>query len=382
MAVNFPLLDDPSFRFLREPLENSEFGLSFLHGRFASEDLLSWRDEARAFIAQQLLVEQTSVPPNVEFDEEEDFGDYVRRRLSFDSAPGIRVSAYLLVPKGLTAPAPAVVVLHDHGGMQYWGKEKVVEHREPHPVLARFIDGAYGGRPPASELAKRGYVTLVADNLFFGERRFRIEELAEFHGELGVFEPESEAYIRAYNEIQFNRIEAELAKAISYSGGTAAGICLRDDRAAVSVLSAMPEVDPQRIGCIGLSMGGHRSGWLGALDDRIKCAVVVCWMARHREMVARRIANIHWMWNVPGLYRAMDYPDVVSLCAPKPLMVIHGKRDTLFPERTGERAIELVAGVYVKAGVPERFTPALYDSVHEFNAAMQADAYAWLDDRL
>jgi hypothetical protein len=34
---------------------------------------------------------------------------------------------------------------------------------------------------------------------------------------------------------------------------------------------------------------------------------------------------------------------------------------------------------YAKAGVPERCRTQLYDSPHQFNAEMQAEAWAWLE---
>ncbi len=47
------------------------------------------------------------------------------------------------------------------------------------------------------------------------------------------------------------------------------GIVFRDDIRTVDYLVTRPEVDPKRIGCLGISMGGYRSCYLAALDDRI-----------------------------------------------------------------------------------------------------------------
>jgi hypothetical protein len=46
-----------------------------------------------------------------------DRGDHVRERVVFFTTPVSRGPAYVLVPKDLTRPAPAVVGLHSHGGM-------------------------------------------------------------------------------------------------------------------------------------------------------------------------------------------------------------------------------------------------------------------------
>ena len=81
---------------------------------------------------------------------------------------------------------------------------------------------------------------------------------------------------------------------------------------------------------------------------------------------------------VPGLYRALDYPDVAALAMPGALLVINGSRDALFePDgRAGE--LREARACYAKAGVPEKLRTRLYDTPHEFNAEMQAEAWEWL----
>ena len=101
---------------------------------------------------------------------------YVRETVPFNTTPDIRVPAYVLVPKGLKKPAPGIVALHDHGGMYFWGREKIVEVDGEHPVLAEFKRGAYGGKSIASELARHGYVVIVIDMFYWGERRMLLDD--------------------------------------------------------------------------------------------------------------------------------------------------------------------------------------------------------------
>lgn len=380
MGINFKFLDDPTFRFLKQYLYDSEFHLSFLHDKFT--DVNAWKTEARQYISDRLLFDPPEVPLNEKVIEEVDFPGYRRLKITFDSAPNYSIPAYLLIPKYLNEPAPAVVVMHDHSGLLYWGKEKVVEHHDGHEVLQQLIDGSYGGQPPASELAKRGYVTLVTDALFFGERKLNLDATPEFKKRLDQHPFESPAYISEYNHIESGIVESDVSKAFYYAGLTPAGVRMRDDMASVSYLCSRPEVDPERIGTAGLSMGGHRSAWLMAMDDRVKCGVVVGWMGLHAEMAEHRISNIHWMWNVPDLHHAMDYPDVISLSIPKPLMVMHGLQDGLFPFETGQKSMDKIAKVYEKAGASDQYAPRLIDTFHEYNVEMQAEANAWLDQHL
>jgi dienelactone hydrolase len=152
-----------------------------------------------------------------------------------------------------------------------------------------------------------------------------------------------------------------------------------DDIRSVDYLASRPEVDPDRIGCCGLSVGGFRSAHLAGLDSRIKAAVVVGWMSTYESMLQNKLTSIGFMKVVPGLYQYMDLPDVVSMTAPGGLMIIHGTRDQLFTNDGVQAAFDKIAAVYKKAGVPDRFQGVTYDGPHEFNAQMQEQAFAWLD---
>src|SRR6185503_4100059 len=104
-----------------------------------------------------------------------------------------------------------------------------------------------------------------------------------------------------------------------------------DDIRTVEYLLTRPEVDRKRIGCVGLSVGGLRSCHLAALDERIKAAVVVGWMASFPRQLRRHIRNSMGQTKVePGLYRQHDYLDIASLARPRALLVINGKPGGLF----------------------------------------------------
>ena len=85
---------------------------------------------------------------------------------------------------------------------------------------------------------------------------------------------------------------------------------------------------------------------------------------------------------MPGLYRSLDYPDVVSMAAPAALLVINGSRDGLFAPEGVKRSFEKLRACYAKAGVPERLRTRVYDTPHEFNVEMQAEAWEWLGQHL
>src|SRR5207248_10772518 len=94
-----------------------------------------------------------------------------REKVLFSTAPVFRVPAYVLIPKRLKRPAPAVVDLHSHGGMFLFGKEKVIDLGANHPAMTAYHESNYDGRPTATELVRRGYVVISIDAFMFSERR-------------------------------------------------------------------------------------------------------------------------------------------------------------------------------------------------------------------
>jgi dienelactone hydrolase len=294
----------------------------------------------------------------------------------FNSTPDIRVPAYVLIPKKGKRPLPAIVALHDHGAFYLWGKEKLVDHDDEHPALTDFRRRYYGGNPIASVLVRQGYVVVVIDMFYWGERRMLLDDDPSDWRE----RPRSMAAERVNTfNARAGQNEALVARGIFTAGFSWPGVMFWDDIRTVDYLLTRPEVDPTRIGCVGLSVGGFRSCHLAALDDRIKAAVVVGWMASFPFQLKKKIRNtIGFTMLVPGLYRYLDYPDVASLAMPAALLVINGSKDALF-ELEGVRAcFEKLQATYQKAGIAEKFRGRLYDTPHEFNGAMQAEAWAWL----
>jgi dienelactone hydrolase len=366
------------YPFVNSQVPSGELPLSFLRNEFT--DLRAWKQKARGRLLDLLHYAPPRCDPRAETIERVDRGDYVEERIRFDTTPDIRVPAFFLAPKKARLPVPGIVALHDHGGFYIWGKEKLVEQPGEHAVLAEFKRQSYGGKSIASELARAGYAVLVIDMFYWGERRMLLaDDAPDWRERPPGIAPER---IAAFNR-RSGESEPLVGRTIFSAGFTWAGVIFWDDIRSVDYLASRPEVDPGRIGCVGLSVGGLRSAHLAALDDRIRTAVVVGWMASFPAQLNRHVRNtIGHTKLVPGLYRDMDYPDVASLAAPAPLLVINGGRDALFEPSGVRAAFDKLAACYAKAGVPERVRTRLYDTPHEFNREMQAEAWSWLDRHL
>jgi dienelactone hydrolase len=362
------------YPFIHSQAVRGEFPLSYLRAEF--RDVAAWKRRARGKLLELLHYAPPSCNPDAQVLERIERDGFVCEKVLFNTTPELRVPAYVLLPKGLTKPAPAVVVLHDHGGFYLWGKEKVVELGSEHPSLTEFKRRAYAGKSIASELARRGYVVIVIDMFYWGERRLLLDDdPADWRDRPASISAER---VAAFNR-RASQHEALVGRTIYAAGFTWSGVMFWDDVRTVDYLAQRPEVDPNRIGCVGLSVGGLRSCHLAALDERIKAAVVVGWMASYPAQLKDHIVHtIGFTKLVPGLMRFLDYPDVAALAMPAALLVINGSRDRLF-DLDGVRAcFAKLAACYQKAGFGEKVRTRLYDTPHEFNAAMQTEAWDWL----
>jgi dienelactone hydrolase len=268
------------------------------------------------------------------------------------------------------------VALHDHGGFYLWGKEKLVTLDGENPTLTAFRRQYYDGRAIATELVQRGYVVVVIDMFYWGERRMLLDDdPVDWRTRPDDLSAER---VTAFNA-RAGASECLVGRTIETAGFTWPGVIFWDDIRTVDYLLTRPDVDPNRIGCVGLSVGGLRACHLTALDERIRAGVVVGWMASFPAQLKSHVRHtIGHTKLVPGLYRDLDYPDVAALAAPRPLLVINGSQDTLFDLNGVHASFEKLQRCYAKAGAADRLCTRLYDTPHEFNAAMQDEAWAWL----
>jgi dienelactone hydrolase len=365
---------------------------SFLSDEYGAGDLERWLSETRPRVVDLLHY----APPSCDLDPEvvaTERGDgYRRETILISTAPWSRLRCELLVPdrpRGGRWPAPAVVALHCHSGWYRWGREKVLEPADPasdHPALRRLRRQNYGGRGYANELARRGYVVAVVDMFYFGERRLLWEHGSwpePYRNEEAVLEPDSEPWLTLLNRAH-KETQARVAGALFQAGVVWPGVMAWDDRRTVDFLVTREEVDPSRIGCLGLSVGGYRSALLAATDERIRAAVAVGWLCGLGEFwpVGRWPNSLGWVHYVPGMYQELDLPDAMALAAPRALLVMQNRDDLLFPRAGMERAVARIAAAYDKAGIPGRFRARIGDGPHEFNLAMQDDSFAFLDAEL
>lgn len=360
---------------IKQVQEEAPSSLSYLKVR--PKNLEAWKADARARVFDLFLYRPAEFDPIPKVIERVDKGDYVREYLRFHTTPDIEVPAYFLIPKGAKFPVPAVVALHCHGGFYYWGKEKIVETENEHAALVEYRRDAYDGLSYPVTLARHGYAVIVIDMFYFGERRLLLDsDLEEGINDHSKQEPaETIAKLNARS----GGAEGYVLRNMLMSGFTWAGVLAWDDIRTVDYLLTRPEVNPNRIACVGLSVGGYRSNFLAGLDPRIKAACVAGWMTSWRDLVPGFEPHTIISGVTPGLLKYLDYPDVGSLTMPNPLMVVHGWRDGLFSTQGVLSAFRTLRQCYEAIGKPERFTTYTYDGPHKFPARAQQLMLEWFN---
>jgi dienelactone hydrolase len=352
--------------------------LSFRQPMFDNVD--AWRAVARARFLELLSSPGGAATPVVFVQHQLEFDGLSIEHLQWQLPYGPPTEALLLKPAGARGKLPGVVGLHDHGGNKYFGLRKITRmSKDPHPAILRHQAQYYSGLAWANELARRGYVVLVHDTFTFGSRRMRLADLpANIRNNMVEANPESDEEINRYNQFAANH-EHIIAKSLFSAGMTWPGVFVFDDRRALDYLASRPEVDATRLGCAGLSGGGLRTVMLTGADDRIRCACCVGMMTTWRDYLLNKSYTHTWMCYVPGLPRDLDYPEILGLAAPSPVMVLNNRQDQLFTMPEMERADRILADVYRKAKAPDRYRAQFFDGPHKFDSAMQKEAFAWFD---
>lgn len=275
---------------------------------------------------------------------------FVTEKFELDNGVGESVPGVLLLPKERPAKVPAILWCHWHGNEYRKGKVEVFESR-------------HTPEPPGAALTRRGFAVLAIDAPGFGGRRGR--------------GPGGERAVDAAGE-------AAASKFHLWFGRTLWGMTLRDDQLALDYLLSRPEIDPNRVGVTGISMGATRTWWLMALDERLRAGVAVACLTRYQDLIASGGLNEHGIYYyVPAMLAHFDTEAVVSLAAPRPLLALTGDQDPGSPA-DGVRAIEEKAkSVYRLYDVPDSFESRLFPGVgHEYTDEMWSAMLDWFGRRL
>jgi len=238
-------------------------------------------------------------------------GTYDVKEVEINSTADRRIRIVVTVPGSQAGPLPAVVCVGGHGSDLYSPYDRQTIEREGPKPESDPMKG-FG-----TVLAKSGYVTIsttVSQHEVYEKGRLLMGE-------------------RLW----------DLIRCVDY-------------------LESMPEVDRSRIGCAGLSLGGEMTMWLAAMDERVAVSVSAGFLT-----VMDQMEQNHCMcWKFEGLRELVDYADIYSLVAPRPLQCQNGLKEppSQFCVRLGRQAMEEIRTIYKDLEKPENVVLDVHEGGH------------------
>jgi len=223
-----------------------------------------------------------------------EFDDFRREELLLTAEGQPPLPVYLLIPKA-KGKRPAILALHGHGAH---GHHPVAGRDDLPGVDAAIRNNNYDyGR----QLVRQGYVVAVPCLTPFGDR------LGKSPGKADAC---ADTFIR-----------------MSLLGKTLMAENLRDCLWSIELLARHPQVDADRLGCVGLSYGGRMTMLTAALEPRIK----VCVISGALNVMQERISKPYSCGAqiIPGLLQYGDVPEIASLIAPRHCVWEAGSQDKL-----------------------------------------------------
>jgi dienelactone hydrolase len=161
------------------------------------------------------------------------------------------------------------------------------------------------------------------------------------------------------------------------------GMMVYDSLRALDWLASRGDIDPARLGTLGMSMGSSMAQWVAALDERIRVAVDICCLTDFHTLLAEKGLRGHGIYYfVPGLLKHFTASGVNALIVPRAHLSLAGLRDALTPV-AGLDAIDRELGrAYQQVDHAERWKLLRYDSGHQETPEGRREALAFLRSHL
>ena len=267
---------------------------------------------------------------------------YTIRKIAFESLPGYHVTALLYVPHGLKGRAPGVISPsgHTHIGKAY------PEHQILH-----------------ANLAKRGFVVLAHDPVGQAERsQFWNPATRRTRYNLGCGE------------------HAVLGNALELLGTNLARYRIWDGIRGLDLLGSLPEVDSQRIGCVGHSGGGTLTAYLTALDQRIRASAICCYVTTLPLRMGNRIQDDPSSdpeQDIFGFVKAgIDHSGLLAMCAPRPTLIAAATKD-FFPIEGTRKSFAEAQHLYQVADAGDCISMVEAPFRHGLALPLRQAVYGW-----
>lgn len=301
--------------------------------RYQGGNASEWQQKARQQLAFRLSLEDIPCcDPELMIEYERDEESFVEYRFTFQTEPGYRTAAHLLVPHGVERP-PVMICLQGHStGMH------ISMGRPKSESDARSIAG---DRDYALQSVREGYAALVLEQRAFGECG------GTEKGPACAF-PCSTALIL---------------------GRSLIGERVHDVIKTIDLLeTGVFPVDRSNISITGNSGGGTTCIYAAAIDTRITACMPSCSFCGYLPSIGEQQ---HCLCNyIPGIARDFDMGDLAALVAPRVFVAINGKLDGTFPVHSAQEQLEIARVVYREMNCEERCRLEVGNEGHRYYASI------------
>lgn len=310
-------------------------------------DLDTWRSQVRSKLTELLGDMPERVPLNLRIEWESDTEEYHEYRIVYDVEHDTSMPAHLLVPHKAVKPCAAVICIQGHGSGMHISLAR--------PLYKRDLEILGGDGDYAIQAIRQGYAALVIEQRAFGQR----------------FSPKE--FDSNYPWKTTCQVPAMTALLL---GRTLLGERVWDISRSIDALVTFPEIDPNRIGCMGHSGGGTATYYAACLDERISIAMPSCAVCSFSQSIG---TLYHCACNyIPSLGKYVDMGDLAVLIAPRPLVVVAGAKDGGFLLPGVEAEYGIIKKIYAEAGAADACALVVGPEGHRFYAEPSWDVFRQL----
>lgn len=256
-------------------------------------------------------------------------------KIVFTAEPGADVPAYVCIPRKTQPPYDFMLCLQGHSTGMHNSIAVDINDESKKIKVAGDRDFALG-------CMKRGIAALCIEQRAFGEREEKLQKQRAEH----------RCHDAAMHSLMLGR--------------TLTGERVFDVDRGIDYLKTRGDVNFKTLGVMGNSGGGTISLFSAALLPRIKFAMPSCYFCTFEDSI---MSIYHCADNyVPGLFLYAEMADVMGLFAPKPVVIVAGEKDGIFPVEGVKKAFRHLKKIYTAAGAGDRCSLVIGSGGHRFYA--------------
>lgn len=299
------------------------------------EKFEEWVKASREKLKELLGFPYLKCEKNFKVTSVKDCGDHKRTYFSYFSEPGYEVPGCCCVPVKIAENSPVVICIQGHSTGMHWS---LGERTYPQDMGKPLNDRDY-----AMQAVREGYIAIAIEQRCFGQCGGK---------ETG----------------DTNCSQSSLAALML--GRTTIGERVWDVSNLIDLIKAgvFPEAEGRKICLTGNSGGGTATYYASCIDTRIDYAMPSCAVCTYQDS----ILNVpHCVCNyIPRIKLYFEMGDLGGLIAPRPLVVVAGEKDDIFPKGGTEEAFSQIKRLYEACGAGDKCKLVFGPEGHRYYAAV------------